>query len=555
MASWYLWAALFPFIFAITGKLRFDRENRFKNILFSVLIGTLIASFHAITQMLVAGGHSTGIIFNDALIATCLARFFNYSTILTVCIALHFYRHARKIEIQSAQTQNGILRAQFESLKIRLDPDYLFTSLDKINKMIRLDLDEADSMIARLGDYLRIRIETPLVFENSTSVDNAVAEPEFNSEALDIDPKDSSNPVRKWLLILAIFTFLPVYFAIQNMMLEASRGRTLDWSSQLLMSTGWYVWALFTPAILTLSARYPLQKRRFLKHLLIHFCGFATTWFFANLAYAAVKWGSNLGQYPYFSQLTLARTFGLDIICYSTIVAVESAIRENRRFESARLRTVQLNGELARARLQALRMQLHPHFLFNALNSLSQLMREEAGSAEEMIVNLKKFLRLTLTSSEAHEISLEKELEFLKCYLAIENIRFQDRLRIKMEIDPQTLEVAVPNLILQPIVENAIKHGVAPSMSPGEVEIRASRVNGMLKISVHDDGPGLSQRNKRDSRTGLGLSNTRERLIQLYGNSHRFQLLNAPEGGLLVTVEIPAAKNNHGEKNDHGLRR
>ncbi len=92
-------------------------------------------------------------------------------------------------------------------------------------------------------------------------------------------------------------------------------------------------------------------------------------------------------------------------------------------------------------------------------------------------------------------------------------------------------------------------------MSPGEVEIRASRVNGMLKISVHDDGPGLSQRNKRDSRTGLGLSNTRERLIQLYGNSHRFQLLNAPEGGLLVTVEIPAAKNNHGENNDHGLRR
>jgi len=249
----------------------------------------------------------------------------------------------------------------------------------------------------------------------------------------------------------------------------------------------------------------------------------------------------------------LVRTFGLYIIFYSTIVAIESAIRYHRRFESGKLRAVRLSAKLARARLQALKMQLHPHFLFNALNSLSQLMQEDPKAAEEMITNLERFLRLTLVSKDLHEISLEEELEFLKCYLAIENIRFQDRLTVKMEIAPEALEVLVPNLVLQPIVENAIKHGIAPRSSPGEVEIRATRNKGMLKVSVRDDGPGLnkSRRKTIPARTGLGLSNTQERLIQLYGNSHRFELINAPEGGLVVTVEIPVGFRRVPDKRGH----
>jgi two-component system, LytTR family, sensor kinase len=184
-------------------------------------------------------------------------------------------------------------------------------------------------------------------------------------------------------------------------------------------------------------------------------------------------------------------------------------------------------------------MQLHPHFLFNALNSLSELMQEDRMAAEQMITHLETFLRLTMHSSQRLEISFEEELEFLNCYLAIEKIRFQDRLTVKMEIEPQALPVHVPNLVLQPIVENAIKYAIAPRKGSGQIEIQAQRYNGVLRVMVRDNGPGLQKPSKTVQRNGLGLSNTRDRLLQMYGAGHRFELMNAPEGGLLVSMEIP----------------
>jgi two-component system, LytTR family, sensor kinase len=187
-------------------------------------------------------------------------------------------------------------------------------------------------------------------------------------------------------------------------------------------------------------------------------------------------------------------------------------------------------------------MQLHPHFLFNTLHSISALVHKDPEAADRMIARLGDFLRLTLENSGAQEVSLQKELEFLKCYLEIERVRFRDRLTTRLDIDPQSLDTPVPNLILQPIVENALRHGVAPRSSPGRIEISAKRDNGSLRIQVRDNGPGLpaiSATNGR-FREGLGLANTRARLAQLYGGSHRLELANAPEGGLVVTLEIPA---------------
>ena len=136
------------------------------------------------------------------------------------------------------------------------------------------------------------------------------------------------------------------------------------------------------------------------------------------------------------------------------------------------------------------------------------------------------------------QILFEKELEFLNCYLAIERVRFQNRLSVNMDIESGTMKVPVPNLVLQPIVENAIRHGIAPRKKPGHIQIKARRNNGMLQVSIQDNGPGMQKNN--GERSGLGLSNTRERLKQLYGKGHRFELRNAPEGGLRVTLEIPA---------------
>jgi hypothetical protein len=386
----------------------------------------------------------------------------------------------------------------------------------------------------------KTQIEIPLILEKRNLSEIMYTD----SESIDVQPLYESNPspVRKWVVTLGVFTGLAVYFLLSRAMVLISKGLTVDWPSQLLDTSGWFIWALITPIILKLSAKYPLNRKHFLNHFTIHFLGCGLAWFFATIAMICVRWGANLGQIS-FSQLFSAgfvrSPFSFDILCYGTIMAVESSVRYYRRVEKNKIRSAKLSSQLGRARLQALKMQLHPHFLFNALNSLSELMQEDPAAAEHMIENLEKFLRLTMKSNHVLEIPFEEELEFLKCYLAIEHVRFQNRLNIKMEIEPQILKVRVPNLVLQPLVENAIRHGIAPRKTAGQIEIKASRKNGMLMVSIQDNGPGLNRSQRKVFQGGLGLSNTRERLSQLYGNDHRFEMINAPEGGLLVTLEIP----------------
>ena len=163
------------------------------------------------------------------------------------------------------------------------------------------------------------------------------------------------------------------------------------------------------------------------------------------------------------------------------------------------------------------------------------------AAAEAMIARLGDFLRLTLENAGAQEVSLQQELEFLKCYLDIERIRFRDRLTVRFEIEPQALDARLPNLILQPIVENAIKHGIAPRSSPGQIEIEASRLNGLLHVKVTDNGPGLPTNGDGGKilKEGVGLANTQARLQQFYGNNHRLDLTNNARGGLSVILEIP----------------
>jgi LytS/YehU family sensor histidine kinase len=185
-------------------------------------------------------------------------------------------------------------------------------------------------------------------------------------------------------------------------------------------------------------------------------------------------------------------------------------------------------------------MQLNPHFLFNTLHSISALVHKDADAADKMIARLGDFLRLTLDSAGAQEVSLQQELEFLKCYLDIERIRFKDRLTVQMSIQPQALGARLPNLILQPIVENAIRHGIAPRTSHGHIHIEARRYDSILHVQVTDNGPGLPSNGTTGSIfKGVGLSNTKARLQQLYGAEHRLDLSNTSRGGLSVILEIP----------------
>jgi LytS/YehU family sensor histidine kinase len=210
-------------------------------------------------------------------------------------------------------------------------------------------------------------------------------------------------------------------------------------------------------------------------------------------------------------------------------------------FRQGQLQAAQLRTQLVQSQLEALKMQLHPHFLFNTLHSISALLNKDADAARRMITRLGDFLRLTLENAGTQEVTLQEEMEFLNGYLEIERIRFRDRLTTNVEVDPCVLDVRVPNLILQPIVENAMRHAVATRTNPGRIEITANARNGCLRIQVRDNGPGIPTEQGAINQfgKGVGLSNTKARLERLYGTEHLLELMNDPQGGLVVTMEIP----------------
>lgn len=352
----------------------------------------------------------------------------------------------------------------------------------------------------------------------------------------------------RWAVIFGVWTLLGVLLASQVRVSSMFSERTAGWadvlSSQLIFTT---VCALTTPLVMWLAARFPIGRQHLFRHLALHLLfSIIFTIVVAGAFQLIIYWlfAHSMGK-PYAPSQTL-RTIIYNasemIGIYALIMFLTHAFTYYERYQAGELKASQLEAQLSHAQLQALKMQLQPHFLFNTLHSISALVHKHPEDADKMITRLGDFLRLTLENSGTQEVTLQQELEFLKCYLEIERIRFQDRLTTQLSVEPQTLNTSVPNLILQPIVENAIRHGIAPRSTPGKIEIRAERKNGTLHLRVRDNGPGLplNPTAKHPSKEGLGLANTKARLQRLYGDAHRFELANDPEGGLVVTLEIPA---------------
>jgi two-component system LytT family sensor kinase len=212
-----------------------------------------------------------------------------------------------------------------------------------------------------------------------------------------------------------------------------------------------------------------------------------------------------------------------------------------RQLRVKKIQAAELSAQLAQAQLSALKMQVHPHFLFNTLNSIAALLHKDVELADKMIARLSDFLRMTLNSSNTSVTTLGQELEFLKTYLEIEKTRFQERLIIEINADHDTLEAHVPNLILQPLVENAVRHGVAKRKTIGRLEVTAARAGDRLVMTVKDNGPGLNGKNvKKTGSGGLGLANTRARLEQFYENDFKFEIANEAQGnGAVVNIDVP----------------
>jgi two-component system LytT family sensor kinase len=247
--------------------------------------------------------------------------------------------------------------------------------------------------------------------------------------------------------------------------------------------------------------------------------------------------------------VTYAERVGLTLVAYGfflfsvycAIVAVQHAALYYRAFRTRALEAARLEARLAHAQLDVLRMQLQPHFLFNTLNTVASLMTRDLPAAHATLVRLGELLRRSLEDGAGHEGPLRDELEFLDQYLEIQRARFRDRLRVEVDVEPAALDVDVPRLILQPLVENAIRHGVQEREGPGCIRVRGRRENGRLRLEVVDDGPGLgSGEPGGGGNGGIGLANTRARLAQLYGDEHVFRVENGENGGVRVRLEIPA---------------
>jgi two-component system LytT family sensor kinase len=316
-----------------------------------------------------------------------------------------------------------------------------------------------------------------------------------------------------------------------------------------------YLWAILSPLVFRFSRRFPIEFRPLnLRNLLLYFPAIISFAGIHQVIHLAVLWSIIprwRQKYPLLIdcyRAYFAFGFYIDLIIALLIVIAVHALLYYQSFRASELAQSSLKAQLAQAQLRALKMQLHPHFLFNTLHSISSLVLEDAPKANSMIARLGDFLRLTVDNSEQQLVTLKEETEFLCCYLDIEQVRFGDRLTVAFELEPQTLSAQVPHLILQPVVENAIQHAIAPRAAQGHINIEAKRLNSLLRVAISDNGPGIGSNANSLGKKGVGLSNVRSRLQQIYGPDFRFELTNASDGGLTVVIEIPFQR-----EGDHGI--
>jgi sensor histidine kinase YesM len=356
---------------------------------------------------------------------------------------------------------------------------------------------------------------------------------------------------RQWIklgLIGVVWTVVGLTFTAQVYFATYSTEKPVELARALFSEMSWcYLWALATPLALWLARRYRIERSNWKRHLLVHlFASIALVITIAAthsiLFYLHYQYALGRPYMPMNTVRSVLYNFSEGMAPYWLIILCSHAYSYYNRYQQGELRASRLEARLAQAQLHALKMQLHPHFLFNTLHSVSALLHRDTEAADRMITRLGDFLRMTLENAGTQAVTLQQELEFLRCYLEIERVRFQDRLSTYMEVEPRALDAYVPNLILQPIVENAIRHGIAPRSAPGRIEIHAEQKDTMLRIQVRDNGPGLPANLKATNffKEGLGLANTRARLEQLYGAAHSFEIANDPSGGLVVTLEIPS---------------
>ena len=524
LAGWYLWGAIFPLVLFITKHRPLTEGNRKKNLPVYIIAGLVIGLLHAYGHHLLywlprSSDEAFEFPINTMFFFYLAWRFMIFAALCVVCHAYLAYKLLSEQEARERDLTVALEQIAMEKLKVQLDPDYLFSTFEEILQLMQQKLLTAEIRIAEVGDYLRDRL-------NPIGLTRIISTDETNRPFT-----RAIKHEQQWFLWTSVFSIIAMYFFSRQLIAHRL-------GPDIATITGWLLWIPLSPRVLDYARRQPLTKsslNTLLQHCTVNaaivLCLGAFVLILAVLIHFPV---SDLNA---FLLSRVHRTsFGFDVLTYWTIVAAGTSIHYFEDLNEKRTANSQRHMQLVRAQLQALKMQLHPHFLFNTLNSISQLMYENVGAAMEMLKKLKAFLQLTLVQAEQEEITLSKELEFLNHYLDIQETRFEGRLRVQMEIETRALDCYVPNLLLQPLVENAIRHGIEKRKHGGLIHITAGKQDQNLHVRIQDNGPGMQM---HKTIPGLGFEITRTRLYQLYGKAFDLSMENVAEGGFAVTMRLP----------------
>lgn len=361
----------------------------------------------------------------------------------------------------------------------------------------------------------------------------------------------TKHPVLKWVLYFGAWTLVGLFWAARMWLLDLGTGEeAVSWIEAMTLGLiDWYLWAVLSILIFKLSRRLPFDRAQWPRSLGVHAVAAVVLVTVQILLYNAAFRpldGYFMNWWPPFGLdwwgtcwLWLRAKFHVGLMAYALVAIVSYAVSYYQRYRKEELQASELRAQLAGAQLEVLKSQLHPHFLFNALHTISSLMHEDIEAADNMIGRLGDLLRRSLRRASDQEVALREELEFAERYLEIERVRFSDRMQVKLDVDPEVMTASVPNLILHPLVENAVKHGISGTVDGGTVRVVASRDGDTLQLIVSDNGAGNNGNGRGTEGGGIGLTNTRERLRRLYGDRHQFTIQNGGGAGFTVTIRIP----------------
>ena len=346
-----------------------------------------------------------------------------------------------------------------------------------------------------------------------------------------------------FVIFFVLFVLISFISAGQLYFKNMSKGYYISFSEELIWDlVSWLPWALFAPFIFFLGEYFNLNRYKLSVIVIVHLTAAVLLSIIQPISYGVVSDLTGKFDHEWNLETVIQLSIHLShvkLLVYLFILGTFYILDYYRKFREREVRSLKLENQLNAARLEVLKIQLHPHFLFNTLHAVSALIPDDPDAADRMIGLLSDLLRVTLDSSKKQEVPLKEELEFLNLYLEIEEIRFQNRLKVEINVNPGMYDVLVPSMLLQPLIENAIRHGISPKAEGGKVEINIRGINDEVLIEIIDNGIGIKESDHNKLKKGFGLSNTRERLHQLYGEKYLFEIKNLDKGGCAVILVIP----------------